>query len=553
MRRTPSGRMRARVDPDAMEKVTRFFNATVADTLREIFQNARRAGASAIEVKRGEGWVVVSDDGCGIADPEELLAFGRSGWQEARTRREHPAGMGLYALASWPRTRVRSRARPDRFPGDADTRPWEAELRTEHFTGQEDAAIYTPETETAFGTTAAFEAQADFEEVKKAARYLPVPVTCDGQRITQEDFLAAADHVETFRGVRIGVERGSRTIDDKDGAINFHGVQVRLAEGPQRSRLALVRTLDETWWARGDVSDCPPLRIVLPGREEVVENWFTKDLRRAAEKAIYEEIAASDRGGIPFSVHQQAASRGVELPVPEAKLTPWQPTYADEYSPYEEAPRPARVDTDAVIVDIEAPAPQTQALYRAIAADKDRLFERESAYEGYPWYDALPVVDQLLTEVVRNDEKTTVEREIAAGRCVKSGRAKSIRMLLLNGGREVAVYEADVAFGNRCDDEPSYTEPIVTRISECTVQELSELMFNAMFNPAENKWTKNHCWERCNEVARNVLLDPKTALCETVRAAVGQRLENLVPDGTTATIVVVGGESTRVSISDGEA
>ena len=543
--------MRARIDPQAMEKVTRFFNATIADTLRELFQNARRASATTIEVTLADGWVSVTDDGCGIADPEQLLAFGRSGWQRERTMREDPAGMGIYALASWPRTRIRSHARPDHFAPEADMRPWETELLPKHFSGHAEAAIYTPETETPFGTTSMFEGHCDIRDVEHAARYLPIPVTFNGMTLKQEDFLARADHVENFKGIRIGVERGSRrSADDRRGAINFHGVQVELAAGEYRRQLAVVRTLDETWWARGNVIDCAALRIVLPGREEVVENEFTAELRRAAEKMVYEEIGASKDCLIPYSVHRRAASRGVELPIPDAKLTPWQPKYADDYSPYYREPAPARVGTNAVIVRIEAPGAQTQALYRAVGGDRNRLFEREPAFEGYAWYDALPMADELLTEVVRNDETFIIEETIAAGRHVRRGKAKSIRMRLVAAGQEVAGYDADVAFGDRQDGDPADTEPIVTETSECTVKELSELMFNAVFNPEEDEWTKDDCWERCDEVARTLVLDSETALRDTLRAAVDRRLESLVPEGRTVTIVVVGGESTKVTMEE---
>ncbi len=122
-------------------------------------------------------------------------------------------------------------------------------------------------------------------------------------------------------------------------------------------------------------------------------------------------------------------------------------------------------------------------------------------------------------------------------------------MRLLAGGREIVVYDA--AFGDRRHDAPSCRDPIVTRASDCTVMELSELIFKAVFNPNENEWTKVDCWERCDEVACNVLLDSERALRDTVRAAIGRRLETLVPEGKTATMIVVGSESTKVTITDG--
>ena len=72
----------------------------------ELLQNARRAGASSVELtyepkaKR----LVVRDDGCGIADFQALLTLGESGWSEVVQRTEHPFGLGflqsLYAAGS---------------------------------------------------------------------------------------------------------------------------------------------------------------------------------------------------------------------------------------------------------------------------------------------------------------------------------------------------------------------------------------------------------------------------------------------------------------------
>ena len=54
---------------DAIGKVSRFFNGTDSDILTEILQNARRSGATRVEVTAGEdqGLVTIRDDGAGTA------------------------------------------------------------------------------------------------------------------------------------------------------------------------------------------------------------------------------------------------------------------------------------------------------------------------------------------------------------------------------------------------------------------------------------------------------------------------------------------------------
>ena len=111
--------IRAHVHDGAIDRVTTFFNATLADAFVELVQNSRRAGATRMDVgaqalleaeASGDIRVTVTDDGDGIADPAVLLSFGESGWDEDTARREDPAGIGVYALSKRGCT-VSSRAR----------------------------------------------------------------------------------------------------------------------------------------------------------------------------------------------------------------------------------------------------------------------------------------------------------------------------------------------------------------------------------------------------------------------------------------------------------
>jgi len=96
-------KLRARVSPQAISKVTRIFNGTLDDIFAELFQNARRAGATRVAVTAEHlddaCLITVDDDGAGIADPIDLVSLGQSDWPgECRTR-EDPAGMGFFSLA----------------------------------------------------------------------------------------------------------------------------------------------------------------------------------------------------------------------------------------------------------------------------------------------------------------------------------------------------------------------------------------------------------------------------------------------------------------------
>ena len=139
--------IRARVHDSAIDRVTRFFDATLAGAFIELIQNSRRAGATRMWTSSprpsprprpaGGIRVTVTDDGNGIADPAVLLSFGESGWDEDIARREDPAGIGVYALSKRGCT-VSSRARGpllDLAPG------WRVALTPGCFLGKEEAAV----------------------------------------------------------------------------------------------------------------------------------------------------------------------------------------------------------------------------------------------------------------------------------------------------------------------------------------------------------------------------------------------------------------------------
>ena len=75
--------------------MTRLFTSTLGETLAELLQNARRAGASLIKIDTpGQGRVRVRDDGRGIEQPGALLAFGARGWSGATAGRRGPRRHG---------------------------------------------------------------------------------------------------------------------------------------------------------------------------------------------------------------------------------------------------------------------------------------------------------------------------------------------------------------------------------------------------------------------------------------------------------------------------
>jgi hypothetical protein len=65
--------------------------------ISELMQNARRAGATRIEIEYDDksNILCVVDDGCGIDDFQKLLTFNESGWNAATCVEERPFGIGF--------------------------------------------------------------------------------------------------------------------------------------------------------------------------------------------------------------------------------------------------------------------------------------------------------------------------------------------------------------------------------------------------------------------------------------------------------------------------
>ena len=212
--------IRARVHVGAIDRVTRFFDAGLAQAFTELIQNSRRSGATRVAVvtkvvSQDETSpairVTVTDDGNGIADPAVLLSFGESGWDQDTAQREDPAGMGVYALSKRGCT-ISSRARGpllDLAPG------WRVALTPECFLGKEDAAVVEGDAPWPHGTAISFIAHESLVAIESAlagaALYCPLPVTFNGEACKRKAFLDGAVHAERWRGLAFGVFRNRLT------------------------------------------------------------------------------------------------------------------------------------------------------------------------------------------------------------------------------------------------------------------------------------------------------------------------------------------------------
>jgi len=106
-------KIQARVSDRILKKADSFFTGSVRGRITELLQNARRAGATRVEITQSENWVQqedrdwgfveaevsVLDNGAGVDDWDKLLHLGASGWGDEMEAAEDPAGIGLFSLA----------------------------------------------------------------------------------------------------------------------------------------------------------------------------------------------------------------------------------------------------------------------------------------------------------------------------------------------------------------------------------------------------------------------------------------------------------------------
>ena len=384
--------IRARIAREAIAKVMQFFDGTLAQALHEVLQNARRSGATSVAITRdlADGRITVSDDGRGIGDPAALLAFGRSGWPKDLHGAEHPAGMGIFSLARRS-PRIRSRV--------AGRAAWSVRLGEDHFVGRAPAAVAAdPGWDRDHGSDVTFSVLPTDTGwtpgvIADAVRHYPIPVSVNGRKPEQTDFLKDAVRTETWRGLRIGVFHSASPTWATPG-INFHGLHVAFPDLPQVHALpGADADAPRTWWALADVIDCPDLELTLPTRTAIVQTPFTAELVGEATRIIYRAIAAEGRAPrLGCETRTRAAAAGIALPADPRHLTPWRPRNARDGKPLE---RPRHPDLQhAVLVDDELDAAESQTLAWAAreSGTLGRYWEAESGLQGYRWYDELPCI-----------------------------------------------------------------------------------------------------------------------------------------------------------------
>ena len=404
--------------------------------------------------------------------------------------------------------------------------------------------------------------------LESAARHYPLPVLFEdapntpagGEPIKRRAFLDGALHAERWRGLVFGVFRDRRAgfgLNEPD--LNFHGLTVAV-------RLPSVDTVTGTRWTVGaDIADCPELELVLPARKEAVETPFLAEMREAARLAVYRAMAADADPRPAFEDWNRARDAGIDIAPPPAELRPWRPGLAD-LDDWREAPKPAVVGPDALLMTCDPEPPEAQAFARAAkrAGIEQRLFEPDRRLEGYAWYDALARVVDVHTEVNSDGRSFTLEdytqpERTGTPQAPRAQRPDAIRMNLTvrpaQGEARILDLDTDLAFAGEAWSWVGDALPLVTATSAIEPCELAELMRAAFFSPSDDADADS--WERQRDVfdqealhiATRLLVSDDEARRSSIADAVSRELFWLIPHDRGVDITV---RDRKVTVTLGE-
>lgn len=399
----PGSVIRGRVGPKALRNSAETFDQSICTVLSELLQNARRAGASRIDVTARDAAdrdgieVTVADDGRGVADWADLATYGGSGWDAGTDAREGASGMGMYALASRG-MEVRS--------GTLSVR-----LTRDSMEDREDAVLES--CDAVPGTSVTFRERGGGARwrlrhaMAAEATYHPVPITLDGAAWRRKGFLDGAVRTAEFEGVTIGVFDTEEPQDGyaaRDGLrMNFHGHR---ASVPTQTDVRL-RDGDRRWCVRYDVTGAASIVLLRPARASVIvdEAGAWNRLRAAAAMEAYRAVAA---GTHRLGMHDVRKIRacGIAIEDPQVALRPWRPPGSRGRNACDPVTDPARLAA-AVVAGEMARAPRAAVVQAAEAAGVEILAADED-YVGAAAYDGLRHVGAVAIKAVGADGRRTV-------------------------------------------------------------------------------------------------------------------------------------------------
>ena len=294
-------KIKARVNTRLLAKADRLFTGTVEGRIIEILQNARRAGATKVEITNEAGIMTVRDNGRGIKDFGRLLDLGGSGWDEAFEQSEDPAGVGLFCLTGRQVT-IRSKGKKVTIGKDG-------------WLGKPVEVL--DDNDLVEGTVLRFEDEPwSFNLVQPNAVFCSMEVTVDGQECRREPFVSENAQAHPELGCRIEAkglgqmgkwhDHWRRRHSVGNVLVDFHGQMVSFEHRPVGD-CSLGFLVEMTGEATG-------IRLMLPARTRLVENEAFEKLKAAIELEAFRHFQQQGYHQLPYKDFMRSKELGVDLP-----------------------------------------------------------------------------------------------------------------------------------------------------------------------------------------------------------------------------------------------
>jgi hypothetical protein len=384
--------IRGRVDVGILQKADRLFRNDDKGTFIEILQNARRAGATRVNVTLEEipaepihCVVTVEDNGIGIESFQNLVTLGRSGWDQETQDTEDPAGMGFFSLCqsgvevtSLSKTVTLSR---DVFLGNAD-----AEVEDHAYIAGTRLRFTRPSTRLTLSGVLA-----------SVAKFCPLDVCLNGGILSQHDFLEGSIYREEIDGIEVGfaTKFEHNFTGYRDDNWNFYGALIHesfpsfagiLKDDHKGLPLALH--------VRFNVRETGRIKLQLPDRRSVIESEFLVEFKRKATAAAYRCFQQQAQHALPYRNWKEAFGLGIQLEEAACLLTTWSVSARDnDMEPlfgYGETTIVSELDKALLVRSELTDQYSFQAALNSGAEIDFVLYEEKSEYLGYSWYDRLP-------------------------------------------------------------------------------------------------------------------------------------------------------------------
>lgn len=269
--------------------------------ITELLQNARRAGATLIDISTTDNGrtLLITDNGCGVSDFSKLMTLCDSGWGEDVQESDAPYGVGfLSAILSSVDFTVTSNGHTlsattsELLNGDAATLS---------------ASNYAPEV----GTTIVLNLKKplEYRVLQNAALAFPVDIQFNGTMLSRPLALDKAPHKKELPGIGTLVWTGecnARYIGRPGCALQ--GLPIRLDSewGP------VGNSYSHTAW--GLHLDSSVFRGRMPDRESVIGDdfaWVKEPVKQAQRQMLRERFEAA--GGAPhFDLYVMAARENMQ-------------------------------------------------------------------------------------------------------------------------------------------------------------------------------------------------------------------------------------------------